>query len=101
MNNQILLTATLICVGLVAVFLVISIISASKNREVSKWNNRLLHLAGMAAAVLNGIRVTVLYADSRGVMVAANVIVFFSLLVSLIRAERGEPETAEDDNTRY
>ncbi len=95
--NQNLLIATFVCAGILALFLVLNIIRIARGKDSSKLFTILLHIAGIAAAVFNAVRVYFIYEDSKGVMVAANIIVIVSLLISLVRAIRGVPEDEEED----
>ncbi len=95
--NQFFLIATLTCVGLLVVCMAVNIVRAVQKKEHSKWMSRLMHLFGMLATVFNTIRIIPLYDDNRGTMIAANVIVFLSLIVSLVRSERPPVEEKDSD----
>lgn len=93
--DRILLIGTFVCIGILALFFILNIIRAVRGKEASKVFTIGLHLSGIAAAVFNAVRVFRIYDDSRGVMLAANIIVIISLVISLMRSVRGTPEMDE------
>ena len=96
-RNQIFLILTFVCVGILVIAMIINIVRTARGKEASKAAAVVLHLAGIAAAVFNAIRIAPLYQDNRGVMIAANVIVIISLVVSLLRTLNGVPQDPDED----
>ena len=96
--NKVMLILTLISAGVMVIFLIVNGVRTARGGESSKLYVRIIHLAGIAATIFNGIRVMFIYDDSRGTMLAANIIVLFSLLVSFSRSERGVQEIADDED---
>ncbi|MCD8084446.1 MAG: hypothetical protein LUE86_13300 [Clostridiales bacterium] len=88
MANLFLLYATIFFVAIVAVATVVSVIQGSRKGRVSAWVNRILYLAGMAAALMNFIRMLLVYETYKGTMAFASVIVMVSLAIGLVRSEQ-------------
>lgn len=95
--NQLLLTLTFLFAGIMVLFLVLNGVYSAKKGESSRLYMRLMHLSGIAATICNGIRVLLIYDDSRGVMLTANIVVLFTLAVSLYRSEHGQPNYEDEE----
>ena len=99
--NQILMYGTFGFLGLVLVCSIISMMQVAKKGKASIWVSRGIYLFGLIAVVLNLVRMTLVFDDYKGTMVAANVIALVCILVALLRAERDHkfPPAAEEEET--
>ena len=99
--NQILMYGTFGFLGLVLVCWIISMVQVAKMEKASIWVSRGIYVFGAVAVILNLVRMTVIYDDYKGTMVAANVIALICILVAFLRAERDHkfPPAAEEEET--
>lgn len=89
----------LVLFGMVLLCWIINMILAKRKNENSVWLGRGVYMFGMLAVVLNAVRVWMLYDDSKGIMIAAHVVVLLSVVVSFFRMERENkngPELPEE-----
>lgn len=91
--------ATVVFLVIVVTAMVVSLIQVSRTGRASVWLNRILYLAGIAAALMNFIRMLLVYETYKGTMAFASVIVIVSLVVGLIRSEQKEETDREESHS--
>ena len=82
--NQILMYGTFGFLGLVVVCWIVSM----KQGKASIWMSRGIYIFGLAAVVLNLVRMALVFEEYKGTMIFANVIALFCILIAYVRAER-------------
>ena len=86
--NQILMYGTFGFLGLVVVCWIFSMVQVAKRGKASIWMSRGIYIFGLAAVVLNLIRMALVFEEYKGTMIFANVIALFCILIAYVRAER-------------
>ena len=95
--NQILMYGTFAFLGLVLVCWIVSMGQVAKQGKASIWMSRGIYAFGAVAVVLNLIRMTIVFDDYKGTMVAANVIALICILIAFGRAERDHRNPPSQD----